>query len=55
MRFEVWTSGDLKVWTLSTNTAARAVTFPAGKAAEYFRVRAVDTNGVHSAWATTTP
>ena len=50
IRFEVWGSSNLASWFLVTNTAERSLVLPASERLMFFRVRAVDTNGLTSAW-----
>lgn len=53
-RFELWHSTDLQTWTLLTNTPATvAITLPADKPKEFFKVRKIDpTTGAVSDWGT---
>jgi len=64
LRFEIWSTTNLSVanlaapgpggWVLVTNMPGTIeVRLPADKPAEFFRVRAVDSNGITSDWGTT--
>jgi len=50
--FEVWSSTNLVHWVLATNTTEKIARFPM-KPCEFWKVRARDTNGLVSDWATT--